>query len=266
MNRKTCIPDGLHSYIFFAAGTAMPKVVLTALLALALNSPAVAGFEVEKSVYRMDRVEAAQSEAKSEGELITFMFSDENTTCSLCSGSSLAMMDSLGKKSVVIYVDAKKDWKKLPRLVQTALSKPEAGKYIPKSVVVDADISKVIAIVPYARGSEQEKLIKTARKVMKEATPKRPPLRRPLGAARASRLQTLPRDESREMRTWTSRTGSQVTAALVQESGGYLFLKKEDSSSLKILLSRLSDEDHEYIQKLKETAAEKAETANSRDL
>lgn len=47
-----------------------------------------------------------------------------------------------------MYVHSKNDWYSLPEIVRTAFRTAEAGKYIPKIVIIDADFKDVLAIVP----------------------------------------------------------------------------------------------------------------------
>lgn len=53
--------------------TSLATLVLTASLCLA-------GFKVPKSVYKMDDLEAAKSEAASEGKSLLILYSDPGTT------------------------------------------------------------------------------------------------------------------------------------------------------------------------------------------
>jgi len=65
---------------------------------------------------------------------------------------------------------------------------------------------------------------------------------------------TLPKDENREVRTWTSKAGVTMRAAVVEEKGEYVVLKKEDGSRAMIRKTRLSKADVVYIESLKTTA------------
>ena len=61
------------------------------------------------------------------------------------------------QESVVVLVETKNnDWQGLPRVIQESLSSGEAGQHIPKTVVADPDLNKVISIVPYL-GNPQER-------------------------------------------------------------------------------------------------------------
>jgi hypothetical protein len=244
----------------------MQKVIVVLMTAVLLSSQAVAGFRIDKSVYRMDKLESAQAKAKSEGKPMTFLYTDENTTCGLCSGASVNLMDTLRKKTVVVYADSSLDWAKLPGVVQEALRKPEAGKYIPKTVILDSELTKVITIVPYARGSEQDKLLKHAKKEISKAMPKSAPANKTATPLRAApSVPTIQPDEDREMRTWKSKAGADVRASLVKETGRYLILKKEDGARLQILLNKLSDEDQKYVTELKEEAKQSVQPEDSPD-
>ena len=68
-------------------------------------------------------------------------------------------MDTFRKCSIVVYVNCKTESGALPEVVKEGLHSEDAGRFIPKTVVVDPEISEVIAVVPYARGdSERRKL------------------------------------------------------------------------------------------------------------
>jgi len=58
----------------------------------------------------------------------------------------------------------------------------------------------------------------------------------------------------RELRTWTSRKGSTVTARLVKTSGygSTVYLLTEDGKAMRIMGRQLSDEDNAYIESQKE--------------
>lgn len=138
---------------------------------------AIAGraeFNVPKTVYRMGDMAAARAEARVQSKPVTFLYSDENSTCPLCCGVSTEVIKDLKQKSVMIYVDAAKgDWKDLPRPVQQALNSPEAGTFIPKTVVMDAEAAQVIAVVPYTRDARAlDKSLKEAKKKIEAAVGK----------------------------------------------------------------------------------------------
>jgi hypothetical protein len=114
----------------------------------------------------MDKLPEAQAEAKSRKVALTFVMSDPKTTCPLCAEASGDAMKTLKPKCVIVFVNSKvtEDWKQVPEIAQKALRSPESGQYIPKTVVLDAELTKVIDIIPYARDNERGKLLKEARK------------------------------------------------------------------------------------------------------
>lgn len=229
----------------------MHKAIAITAIGVLSVSQALAGFEVEDSVFRIDKLQQAKEKAEAEGLPITFMYSNEHTNCGLCSSASANILDTLEHESVLVYVEHG-DLDKLPKIARKAINSPEAKKYIPKTVVLDPEIEKVIAILPYAVGDKQDDLLDEVEDAIEEAMPggggsggqsKR--------AKTASMFATVPADENRETRTWHSKSGAEVRASLVKEKRGHVVLKKEDGAYLKISPTKLSDEDQEYVNGLK---------------
>lgn len=79
----------------------------------------------------------------------------------------------------------------------------------------------------------------------------RSPTQKPLRASVLKR-RTIEPDVDREMRTWTSRSGQELTASLLREIGSSVILKKEDGVKMKIEQYKLSKRDREYIEQLRE--------------
>ena len=216
------------------------------LLGFWMSSPVRAEYEMPKHAYRMDKLAEARAEASAKGEPLTFIYTREKTSCGLCRSASLNAADRLKSKTVVVYANCDQDDGALPPAVKAALSTPEAGKYVPKTVLVDAKMEKVLAVIPYALGDEQNKLIKTAlRGVEKSPAPAAPPpAARPVTAS-------LARDENRNLRTWTARSGSSLEARLLEQSGPHLVLQTAEGKQMKILPAQLSDADQQYVQSLR---------------
>jgi hypothetical protein len=139
------------------------RILITALFSILLvASTAIAGFTLKSGVYRMNKLEAAKSEALSGRKAIAFLYADENTFCTQCVSASVQAMEALSGSCVMVYVD-KSDAAKLPDQVKNALRSPEAGKYIPTLVIMSHDLKKVIAIVPYSRGEAYKKQLSEAK-------------------------------------------------------------------------------------------------------
>lgn len=225
----------------------MNRRILCLLLLGGLTAgPARAEFEMPKHAYRMDKLDQARAEASANDEPLAFIYTHEKTSCGLCRSASLNAADRLKGKTVVVYANCDQDNGALPPVVKEALGTPEAGKYVPKTVLVDAKLEKVLAVIPYALGDEQNKLIKTAlRGVEKSPAPATPaPAARPATA-------TLARDENRDLRTWTARSGSTLEARLLEQAGPHLVLQTADGRQMKILPAQLSDPDQQYVESLR---------------
>ncbi|MBI5101370.1 MAG: hypothetical protein HZB33_06000 [Nitrospirae bacterium] len=106
-------------------------------------------------VYRIDQLGAAQGQAKTRKSPIAFLYTDEYTDCSLAIAASLDVLREFKDGIVIIYISSEDDdtWARLPRIVRNALNSDEAGRFIPKTVVVNSEINKVISIIPYMRSS-----------------------------------------------------------------------------------------------------------------
>ena len=226
------------------------RIILLLTIFCAISLQGLADFKMPKRVYRMKQLDAAKAKAKDRNKPITFIYTHEKTSCGLCAKASLNIADTLKSKSVLVYVDCENERELIPPLIQEALQQPEAGRYVPQTVIVDSGITKVITIVPYAKGTEQDKLLKEAKKEISKAQQNN--ARKPLRLLNKTEISTIQPDENREIRIWTSISGVEVRAALVQESGQHLILKRENGSRLKILMSKLSSKDQQYVQELKE--------------
>ncbi len=132
------------------------RIVPTSMLLLVLTftaSLASAAFNIPNHVYTIDQLRQAKEEARADDKQIVFLFSDEHTTCALCTRASINIMRRFERRAVIVYF-GKKDWAKAPRIVTEAINSPEAGKFIPKTIVVDSGITEVVSIIPYERAVE----------------------------------------------------------------------------------------------------------------
>ena len=130
------------------------SIVLIVLLVLTFSaSLASAAFDIPSHVYRLDQLQQAKEEAKADDKQIVFLYSNEHTHCSLASRASISIMQRFKRSAVIVYI-YKAEWAKVPRIVREAIKSPEAGKFIPKTIVVDSDITEVVSIIPYERAGE----------------------------------------------------------------------------------------------------------------
>jgi hypothetical protein len=82
----------------------------------------------------------------------------------------LDVIQGLRDDSVIVYATSKRDadaWAKIPKIVRRAINSPQAGKYIPITVIVDSEIERLICIVPYSRDANNRKnLLREARDII----------------------------------------------------------------------------------------------------
>ena len=116
-------------------------------------SPTLAGFHIPDNVYRIDQLQQAKEEAKNGEKQIVFVYSNEHCTSRHTARASINMMERFRNDAVIVFAsyEGQDDWCKIPPIVGEALSSPEAGEYIPITVVVDPGMTKVVSIIPYQR-------------------------------------------------------------------------------------------------------------------
>ena len=141
----------------------MKRSVCVAGWLLLTASSATAGFRLPPGIYRMEAFSEAVVRAKQSNRPLAILLSDENSSCPLSDSASLDAIKKLRLRAVVVYAHSRGDWDSLPGIVKSAFRSPEAGKYIPIVIVVDADVTKVLAVIPYAREErERAKLFREA--------------------------------------------------------------------------------------------------------
>jgi hypothetical protein len=123
--------------------------VLMILLAVTFYASSTsAAFDIPSYVYRIDQLQQARERAKTEEKQIVFLYSNEHTTCPLATRASISIMQRFEHSALIVYI-CPEDWAKIPPIVREAINSPEAGKFIPMTVVVDSGITKVVSIIPY---------------------------------------------------------------------------------------------------------------------
>jgi hypothetical protein len=143
----------------------MNRMFLIALCLFLTTIEARADFKMPASVYRMDRLDDAIVMAAAKHKPISFIYTHEKTKCPLTMAASLNAADKLGKNTIVVYINGDvREEKMLPDFVQAALDSPESGRLVPKTVIVDSDVSKVLVLVPYAKAPLHNQLLKEALK------------------------------------------------------------------------------------------------------
>jgi len=138
-------------------------------LGLLVGGRAQAGFNLPKYVFHAAQLEEAKKKAADEKSVLVFLYSDTDTTCPLCSDASNDILYSFNNEPAVIVYAGHEDWKLLPPLLQQALNAPEAGKFIPITVITDCQVRKVITHIPYERHNRMSLIKQAKEKIRKYA-------------------------------------------------------------------------------------------------
>lgn len=225
----------------------MRLMAIGSLLVLLAAGPALAQTKLPKNVYPMAELEKALAEAKEKGKPVSFIYASDfqppPVTCARMEDVSGKMLEGLDHKSIVVHIPMSMHPPQLPALLFNAIREPDGSVNIPVAVVTDAQLSQVYAVVPRAIGQELDKSLRKARKAMPKPAGKE-------GAAAplpADSSSTIPEDETRDLRAWQGKTGTKIVAALVEETGEFVILKKEDGTKVKVSKDNLSPPDQDYL-------------------
>jgi hypothetical protein len=132
-------------------------------------SAAEAGVPIPDHVLRVDQLERARELAAAQNKALAFVLTDEHSDCGLCRRASLDAFEWLRQRAVLVYV-GRDDIGRVPRLVYRALRSEAAGRYIPKTAVLDRELQRVIAVVPYADQARHRSLLQRAERRILEFT------------------------------------------------------------------------------------------------
>ncbi|MGR0482893.1 MAG: hypothetical protein ACTFAL_16245 [Candidatus Electronema sp. V4] len=131
------------------------------LLTSTFFSSALAKFDLPDYVYPASQLNEAQEKAKISKKALAFVGTDKETTCPIATAASLEVFNGLKDSSVVVYVE-QGELDNLPKIASEALDSEAAGKYIPKTAVVSADLSKLILVLSDAEPAQRAEKIKAA--------------------------------------------------------------------------------------------------------
>lgn len=144
----------------------MKRYIAAILLMGWLVTPIVqASFKLPKSVYRISQMASAQKEAKEKNKAITILYSDENVGCPIQSRASEENMEAFDNRSILVYAYWKDDWDALPSQARDAIN-ALAVKAIPVAIVMDNELQRVIATVPYRSEDDRKQAMKEARRAL----------------------------------------------------------------------------------------------------
>ena len=198
--------------------------------------------------------------AKKDGKLAFILFGRE--ACGNCQAlrGYIAQGSVQLSKNRFVYADLNCDDPATSQAIYKAFK--VEGSALPFVVIAGNDGKQLVSRTGFGSPEDFNKLVKEADKALPKpdktaAKAGKNTLKKPAAAA------AIVRDESREMRTWTSVTsGAKIKASLVEEYGGAVILMKEDGAKVSIVPAYLTKEDQDYIEKLRAPPPEKpAETA-----
>ncbi len=119
----------------------LPAIIVTAA---ALMPTASAEIRFPSNSFDISELEAAQAEASKTNKPIAFVYTDKETSCSLCSGATATILNYFRSSSVIVYLKNSSD---APREVSKVLS--SKGKFIPKVALFSPDLEKAFGISTY---------------------------------------------------------------------------------------------------------------------
>lgn len=123
--------------------------------------PALAASGLPDHAFRSSQLSRAVEQARRQDKALAFLLTDEHTSCQLCRDASQDAVSTLSHHAVLVFVD-RESVNGLPGRVRRALSSAQAGQLMPKVVVTDIRMRRIIAIVPFARQPRRRQLLTRA--------------------------------------------------------------------------------------------------------
>jgi hypothetical protein len=230
-------------------------------LALGLCIAMTAGLAQAKSPTALTDLTDALQQAKAEGKLLFIQYG--RPTCGNCQAlrGYIAAHSLKLPAEKFVYADLNCDEKKTAAAFSERFK--GEGSTLPFVVIADAEGKQLAFRSGYGEPDEFQRMIKDALKSAPKTTGVRHPASPgspPGGSTNAAAAATAPA-APREVRTWKTKSGMAVKAAFLEQSGGFVMLKKEDGSKVRLTAGNLSKEDQEYLLSIKEkgTSSEKGD-------
>jgi len=141
--------------------------VLFLMLTLFPAVHVLAGFNIPDDAYGMSELDNAVENAREDDWPLAFVLSDQNTTCGLATRATSATFQELNDDCIIVYIHLPNtNWEDLPKIVSKGFKTERSGKYIPKTVIVNAEMNRIIDVIPYRRSDQEH------RKLLQEAVHK----------------------------------------------------------------------------------------------
>jgi hypothetical protein len=144
--------------------------IFRALILLSVFSISLlqAKLTLPREIFTMDQMEEVKTKAASSKKPISFVFADIDDPVGIGPEMAIDAMNILKVDTMVVYIDATKKSKSLPKVLKEALQSKEAGKFYPKVVIFDSELSKAIAYIPYDdKPADYKKSIQAAQRIIR---------------------------------------------------------------------------------------------------
>jgi len=203
--------------------------------------------DIPRSVFRIDDLDEAKSEAAAEEEPLVFVYSDENTTCPLCIGATDESFKAFKSVGVLVFVNAPKDWQGLPLAAKHLSRRPEAGRIIPQVFVTTADGGRGLEVVSYERlKADARKAAREVKKLLEDEDV--------VGEAGAGEDEPAAEEaaiEQAPLEEWTDLQGRTMKAAALKVSGAKVSFRLEDGRVVDYPIASLSGDDRKRLEALR---------------
>lgn len=199
-------------------------------MGLSLSSIAFS-FPLPSGTHKFSAIEEAKAAALKDETGIAYVYTNPNLKISwpTCSGTvSVAAIKAARKFSETVLVESK-DFKSLPPKVQQGFNKMKS-KYIPRVIFTNVSGTKVYGAFTYEKMKAKnfDKLWKGARTKMEDEA-----------KAESAAAEAKAREVS--YKTWTSSSGSKITARLQNRNGNNLTLVTREGRAIKLTVNQLDE-------------------------
>lgn len=144
--------------------------LIRCFLAISLCLSVVHGGDLPRGTFEFKDLDQAKAKAIETKKWIAYLYTDKDTSCSLCQNAVNEFVDGVKGKAVLVYLPSNQDktyWAGLSADLKKALG---AGKYIPKMAVTDPSSGAVVASINYdALKEDDSKAMRSFKKSLSAA-------------------------------------------------------------------------------------------------
>lgn len=114
-------------------------ITLLSVCVLCSVPKAEASIRFPYDVFSVNRIEAAQKEAREQKKPVAYLYTDQSTKCPIVAEATEAFLKALDRRCVLVYIPVSSSKFALPFQLREALKE---GKFYPKLVLTASDGSK----------------------------------------------------------------------------------------------------------------------------